>query len=469
MKQLEIEYAFFDLRGIINSIGSLLSFQMELKELKYSCEIDEKIPAEICSDPNRIQQVLYNLMENAIKYNKKGGTVKVRVMRVEFNNSDAIEMSVEDTGKGIDLARLNNLFSLEEIVNDQPSCRRISVSLPIAYEICKKLGGELRVQTQIDIGSVFSFIIVSKEIKMVHHRNCAPKMIPLNEESSDSMNEEEEKEWNVQEDELRTPIIHKPILTKDLHLITTSIHNRGRSDDNISIQEKMVVGKEKDLRSMSLAISNTPNMERRRRAKRIKKAYTSGTPLLNASKLTLRKAMAGQIMEKELLKIVSTPKRSFSSEDVNGNKQKDTKELKTEIAKIKQLRALLRQTIRKDPRTLRNNVIKCKSQMFSVIDKGFPMKKEKSNIHTEIAITTKVKNIQHELLNFHLDHDISKSFKVQTSTSKFGSLTFIETELVSRFEKEKETTDTVHSKTKVAKKSPSSRRLCIVYIASCSE
>jgi len=112
--------------------------------------VDESVPSLIYSDPNRIRQIILNLVENAIKYNTQNGSVSVTLLR----ENNFLKIIVNDTGNGMSPHKLKTLFN-----TDFNSGERMSVSLPIAYKLAKILGGDLKVDSQLCVGSTFTLSI----------------------------------------------------------------------------------------------------------------------------------------------------------------------------------------------------------------------------------------------------------------------------------------------------------------------
>lgn len=376
MDQLEIECVTFDFHSLIKEVANLLSVQIAFRGLHYTCNIDEQVPVEIYSDQNRILQVMLNLLENAIKYNKNGGSISVNVESVLYQNKEAIEVSVSDTGKGIDLSKLANIFSLEDTGSENTDLKRISVSLPIAYQICKKLGGDLTVKSVIGQGSTFKFIIVQPNDKP-RASNC-------------SENTEEWKEGDICEE---FPDIQKPLLSKSKHIM------QGLFPTNI--KEGVAKRKYMDRNSNYFNFLTWSDSD----PTHFKKGH-------GLQKTSLCKRLTDKLV-KEILKSNETRKRSFSQDDIKadklGGKFKHTILLKKSIQDIQNCGAFLRQTIRKDIATIRGNVIRSKKDIFAPIWES-PLR---VNTFKEVAdikelTKTKVKNVRNELLNFHLDNDLFK-------------------------------------------------------------
>lgn len=124
-------------------------------------EVPEKLPS-IHTDPRRVQQILGNLVLNAIKYTPEGGRVRVsaaeRPRRRSPDSPRWVLFAVEDTGRGIaeeDLPRLFQEFQRLD-PGDVPGA---GLGLAISDRIARLLGGEIQVQSEIGKGSTFTFCL----------------------------------------------------------------------------------------------------------------------------------------------------------------------------------------------------------------------------------------------------------------------------------------------------------------------
>ena len=188
----------FDIRGLIEEIGNIASMQLKIKEIRYFTYIDESVPSTIYTDSNRVRQVILNLVENAIKYNKARGSVSVSVMRED----DHLKIEVADTGKGITPDKLSSIFYLEEPTSIAHN--RMSISLPIAYKLTKLLGKELKVVTTSGLGSRFSFYIV---LHPVPNTELSP--FPMKSPA----------EYNLEEEYQTAPFIQYPLPSIEVKML----------------------------------------------------------------------------------------------------------------------------------------------------------------------------------------------------------------------------------------------------------
>lgn len=122
--------------------------------------------AELPSDPvlvhassAQMMNVFESLISNAIKYNKQGGQVSVRVVRTDEAGIAYGQVSVKDTGIGIDRKHLPHLFdhSYQIEHSDKPRFGGLGIGISLASEIVLSHGGKLWVESEPDRGSTFHF------------------------------------------------------------------------------------------------------------------------------------------------------------------------------------------------------------------------------------------------------------------------------------------------------------------------
>ncbi|MFK7852645.1 MAG: ATP-binding protein [Granulosicoccus sp.] len=128
----------------------------EKKGIKLEDKSSEILP-EISIDSERIAQVLSNLLDNAIKYTNRGGSI---LINSTYNKrEELVEIQVEDSGCGIEARHSDQAYdSLSQInahdVNEQSA--ELGVGLTISRELVKLHGGQLEVQSQVGLGSIFT-------------------------------------------------------------------------------------------------------------------------------------------------------------------------------------------------------------------------------------------------------------------------------------------------------------------------
>ena len=156
--KMELEYSSLTIKEITEDMRLLFEPLTRQKELELKVTIDEKTPDLIESDKMRLEQVLKNLISNAIKFTNKG-FVELRVFQPE--HSAHIHFAVKDTGVGIQNDKQNVIF--EAFQQADGSTRRefggTGLGLSISRELAKLLGGEIRLKSVLGEGSEFTFLL----------------------------------------------------------------------------------------------------------------------------------------------------------------------------------------------------------------------------------------------------------------------------------------------------------------------
>jgi len=164
--KVEIEQIEFDLRKFIDDLTELLAPLATKKKLVLGAIVRPDVAGRVVGDPNRIRQILTNLVSNALKFTQKG-TIKVRVSVDEAKEKSSIEKSlgvrveVEDTGMGIPADRIERLFKSFSQVDSSTQRKFGGTGLGLA--ICKRLaelmGGQVGVRSVEGKGTTFWFTI----------------------------------------------------------------------------------------------------------------------------------------------------------------------------------------------------------------------------------------------------------------------------------------------------------------------
>ncbi|RJG42457.1 PAS domain S-box protein [Motilimonas pumila] len=159
--KLQLEHTRFDLHKLLRNCNELLNSLAFKKQLALTLQLGPQLPQFVSGDPDRLRQVLINLINNAIKFTRHG-QVKVSASLVSTNGHNAIiRCRVSDTGIGIKPDHLASLFDEFTMVDQTHSRRYEGTGLGLA--ICKRLvtlmKGEITVTSEINHGSTFDFTI----------------------------------------------------------------------------------------------------------------------------------------------------------------------------------------------------------------------------------------------------------------------------------------------------------------------
>ena len=137
----------------------MLRATAQAKGIGLEAGLDIRIPF-VYADPNRILQMLSNLIDNAIKFTPPDGSVMVKARLMEAD-PDFVYISVSDTGRGIDPEAKSLIF--ERLYQDPNSIddsrKGLGLGLYIAKELVQLHGGKMWVESQLSHGSTFTFTL----------------------------------------------------------------------------------------------------------------------------------------------------------------------------------------------------------------------------------------------------------------------------------------------------------------------
>lgn len=159
-----IEQHDFKLHDLIYSIIDVFEIRAKEKKIDLKCNLDDDLPKIIIGDPLRLNQILYNLLGNAIKFTSKG--VVTLTVKVNPDNTNDFESSllfqVSDTGIGIPKEKHQQIFS--EFTQANGNTTRVFGGTGLGLSIVKSLttlqGGTLGVESEEDKGATFWVALV---------------------------------------------------------------------------------------------------------------------------------------------------------------------------------------------------------------------------------------------------------------------------------------------------------------------
>ena len=154
-KKLEVDNLKTSIYDLVNKAKKLMDKSAENKNIDFSLEIAYPIPEFINSDPVRIQQVLLNLIGNAIKFTDEGKVSFSVCMPTE----NSLEFKVTDSGIGIPQDKLETIFTpfSQADTSISRTFEGTGLGLTISSKLARLLGGEIKVESKLNEGSTFTF------------------------------------------------------------------------------------------------------------------------------------------------------------------------------------------------------------------------------------------------------------------------------------------------------------------------
>ncbi len=166
----KIESGKMDVRPSDFSISSVVTAQCDMarplsekKNIDLECEIEPALPL-MRQDSSKVEQILNNLLSNAIKFTPDGGRITVKVLR---DRRGDLRMSIADTGVGISEDEQGMIFEKfrqgSNVLSGGTAMTReysgTGLGLSIVRELCRLLGGEITVESELGKGSEFTVVL----------------------------------------------------------------------------------------------------------------------------------------------------------------------------------------------------------------------------------------------------------------------------------------------------------------------
>ena len=160
--KIELERIPFSLNELIRNVHVLMQFKSEEKGLELKTIVPENIPL-LMGDPNRLRQIIINLVSNAIKFTEQGSvTTVLKVIEVE-NEKDVLKamFTIIDTGIGIEDGNIERIFNSFEQAYSDTSHRfgGTGLGLSISKKLVNLQKGDIWVESEKGVGSKFHFTI----------------------------------------------------------------------------------------------------------------------------------------------------------------------------------------------------------------------------------------------------------------------------------------------------------------------
>jgi len=156
--KMVVEQKEFDLKRMLQTLESMFMNTAKEKQLDFSWTIDENVPQFLLGDPDRIYQILVNLVSNAFKFTNKG-FIRIAVSNLFENEKEIrLQIKVQDSGIGIPLKKHELIFErFQQAGNPQENIQKgTGLGLAIVKNMATLLGGSVAVKSAEGEGSVFT-------------------------------------------------------------------------------------------------------------------------------------------------------------------------------------------------------------------------------------------------------------------------------------------------------------------------
>lgn len=153
--KLSLEYIDFDLHEQVRRIISMLLHKAQEKNISIRMDFDWKVAHIVKGDPNRLSQILINIVGNAIKFTREGYVLVTCRLQEAFDKKQLITFTVSDTGVGMTEESLGNIFT-EFYQEDQSIARKFGgtgLGLSISKNLVELMGGDITIESKKNFGT----------------------------------------------------------------------------------------------------------------------------------------------------------------------------------------------------------------------------------------------------------------------------------------------------------------------------
>ncbi|MBI9065741.1 MAG: response regulator [Salinivirgaceae bacterium] len=188
--KLTLEQIDFDFRNLVKHTINTLTVKSQEKQIELKYDISDDIPNVIIGDPVRLNQILINLLGNAIKFTSSGGYVRLAATTGKLvDNKIKLLFKIEDNGIGVPKDKLTDIFQ-SFTQGESDTTRKFGgtgLGLSIVKQLIELQDGEIAVESTIGVGTSFTFYIMLKIGDDKNVVSKSDKRYSMNRTGSDEM------------------------------------------------------------------------------------------------------------------------------------------------------------------------------------------------------------------------------------------------------------------------------------------
>ena len=157
---IKLEESEFSFLKMLDSIIEDSTRYSDMKKQKITNNVDESIPKLLIGDEKRLNQVIHNILSNAIKYTPDNGEINVNTLIInDDKNECVVQVEVTDNGIGISKDQQSELFDIFQQADGGNTRKQggIGIGLALSKKIVKMMGGSIWVESDLNKGAKFIF------------------------------------------------------------------------------------------------------------------------------------------------------------------------------------------------------------------------------------------------------------------------------------------------------------------------
>ncbi len=391
--KMEFEDHPFSVHQVLRNVVKMLDFKAQEKGLQLLSHIHEDVPKAVSGDVARLTQILMNLVGNAIKFTEKG---EVRIsVEVDSHETDTsivhISFAIADTGIGIEPHKIDSIFDTFSQADSSISRRfgGTGLGLSISKQLVDLQGGTLKVESEWNKGSTFSFMIPFK----ITDEALLKEYIPSLTDENNKKSLENVRILLVEDNEF-----NQVVAVDTLKLLVEDLHIDIAENGQIAID--MLQSKEYDIVLMDISMPVMNGYEATIHIRKKLPKPSSQVPIMamTASATTaeiercfevgMNEYIAKPFLEEELLQKLSQLFHKVEKPTKNGVKKVDTDSQPKTLGSVLDM-AFLEKFTKNDPAKM--------AKYINIFLKNAPSQLESLNEHLEAHNWNQLRASAHSL------------------------------------------------------------------------
>ena len=155
--KITVDEEQFTIAHTIQGLVKMFQIKANRKSITLDVEIDENLPKYLVGDETKVNQIVYNLLDNAVKYTEHGGRIEfeVKAEKIEMGRA-TVSFRVEDNGIGMSKEKMEEILDTDRLLNLTEEDKKKGLGLAIATRLTQKMDGELKAVSEEGDGTTFT-------------------------------------------------------------------------------------------------------------------------------------------------------------------------------------------------------------------------------------------------------------------------------------------------------------------------
>lgn len=182
--KIKVEEEEVHIKEFMQSIHKVMKIKADNAKVDLKIETPDDLPEKLYIDPNKVTQILYNLIDNAIKHSPEKGKITIKcVCKEAINNKASLQFSVQDKGVGMPKSKVKELLEADKLLEvyseEKTEDKKRKLGMAIVTMLIKTMQGTLDIESSEGTGSSFNFSIPVKIAKLIRFNERDKPDIPL--------------------------------------------------------------------------------------------------------------------------------------------------------------------------------------------------------------------------------------------------------------------------------------------------